>query len=760
MTNPDVSFVVTAHNAQGRLRAGVGSLLGRAAAMESEVIVVDNGSTDLTGAIADELAAEHPSVRALRLRETQLPGVAREAGAQLARGRYLLFLDGGDELVPGSLDALGARLAEAGEDGERREPDVLLFDHARVDWRGDRTPGGDSARLARAGRVFAPLASRPWLLRTSRVLANRLIRRDFHLARRDLFEREGPDEALAAHGSLLAAADIGALDRVCVLRHEPPGDRRSPVSAERYFELFDDYERLMALAGEPAVQNTLFDLMIRHYMAVVAGEDLPRAERARFFHRAAADFARHRPAGYRRPEGLTGIRHALLERDTYAGYPALQQANRGRRRLIGAAGAAKRGAGRRAEGLFYQARSRAPLDPNLAVFSAYWDRGVTCNPAAISASLAELAPHIRQVWTVRRAGRALVPPGTTVVSTDERRYWDVMARATYFVNNVNFPDSLVKRPGQIHVQTHHGTPLKRMGVDQLAHPATSRGVDYDALLARCARWDYSVSANRHSSEVWERAYPVGFTSLDHGSPRNDVYYRATAHDVLRARARLGLEPGTTALLYAPTHRDHEAGWTPRIDLERFARTLGPGFKVLVRGHYFYDRGASPLSALHRAGSIIDVSDHDSVEELALASDALVTDYSSLMFDYANLDRPILVFADDWETYATTRGVYFDITEEAPGVVARTQDELQEALVSGEWQGAEAARRRAGFRERFCEFDDGRAAERVVRRVFLGESRLPPVVPVALRTPAPTPAEAELTAVRIPAARQSSSHASH
>ncbi|MGW6359598.1 bifunctional glycosyltransferase/CDP-glycerol:glycerophosphate glycerophosphotransferase [Streptomyces sp. NPDC055092] len=746
MTSPDVSFVVTAHNAQGRLRACVCSLLGQEEAVgnvESEVIVVDNCSSDLSGTIADELAAAHPSVRTLRLRERQLLGVAREAGAQIAQGRFLLFLDGGDELAPGAAAVLGDRLAEAGE------PDVLLFDHTRVDWRDSRLPAGDSGRLARAGSALAPLDRRPWLLRTTRTLANRLIRRDFHLARRDLFEHEGPDEALAAHGTLLAAADIACLDHVCVLRHELPGERRPPVPTERYFALFDDYERLTTYAVDPVVRSTLFDLMVRHYLGVIAGEDLPRAERARFFHRAAADFSRHRPPGYRRPDGLTGIRHALLEHDTYAGYPALQQANRGRRKLLGAVGAAKRSAGRHADGLLYRARSKAPLDPNLAVFSAYWDRGVTCSPAAISDRLTELAPHIRQVWTVRRAGRALVPPGTTVVSPGERRYWDVLARATYFVNNVNFPDSLVKRPGQIHLQTHHGTPLKRMGVDQLAHPATSRGVDYDALLARCARWDYSVSANRHSSEVWERAYPVGFTSLDHGSPRNDVYYQATADDVLRARARLGLEPGTTALLYAPTHRDHESGWTPRIDLERFARTLGPGFKVLVRGHYFYDRGASPLRALHREGTIIDVSDHDSVEELALASDALVTDYSSLMFDYANLNRPILVFADDWDTYAATRGVYFDITEQAPGVVARTQDELQEALLGGEWQGVEAAARLGRFRERFCEFDDGRAAERVVRRVFLGERRLPPVIPVALRTPAPAPAEAQSSAACVP-----------
>jgi CDP-glycerol glycerophosphotransferase len=349
-----------------------------------------------------------------------------------------------------------------------------------------------------------------------------------------------------------------------------------------------------------------------------------------------------------------------------------------------------------------------------------------------------------------------------------------MARAKYFVNNVNFPDTILKRPGQIHVQTHHGTPLKRMGVDQIPFPATSRGEDYEALLERCARWDFSVSANQHSTETWQRAYPVPFTSLDYGYPRNDVYYSATAEDVLRVRERLGITPGRKAVLYCPTHRDYEAEWTPRLDLERLAARLGEDFVLLVRGHYFYDRGLSPLEELHRRGVIIDVSSYDSVEELCLASDALITDYSSVMFDYANLDRPIVVFADDWETYAVTRGVYFELTENSPGAVARSQDEVEALFTSGAWCDEEAAANRAAFRRKFCEFDDGHAAERVVRHVFLNEHSLnehslnerglnlnerglnehsflgerglsgkgvPPIVPVDQRTPAPTPDKA-------------------
>ncbi|MDX6434053.1 MAG: hypothetical protein QOE54_6419, partial [Streptosporangiaceae bacterium] len=118
--------------------------------------------------------------------------------------------------------------------------------------------------------------------------------------------------------------------------------------------------------------------------------------------------------------------------------------------------------------------------------------------------------------------------------------------------------------------------------------------------------------------------------------------------------------------------------------------------------------------------VIDVSDYPTVEDLCIASDALLTDYSSIMFDYANLDRPIVIYANDWDTYVRTRGVNFDLTAMPPGVVATTEDELAEAFRSGAAWGDTAAKDRAEFRTRFCSFDDGHAAERAVRRVFLGE----------------------------------------
>ncbi|MFB6666778.1 MULTISPECIES: CDP-glycerol glycerophosphotransferase family protein [unclassified Streptomyces] len=367
----------------------------------------------------------------------------------------------------------------------------------------------------------------------------------------------------------------------------------------------------------------------------------------------------------------------------------------------------------------YRTDLRRPLDPNLAVYGAYWNRGVACNPAAIHAKARELAPHIRGVWAVSSRHRDRMPPGVPYVIEGSRPYWRAMATATYLVNNSSFPGGFTKRPGQRYLQTHHGTPLKTMGLDQRAYPELARKTDFAKILAHVGQWDFSLSANPHSTEVWDRVYPGSYQRLDLGYPRNDTYFTATAEDIAKIRAELGIHADQTALLYAPTHRDYREGFVPDLDPERLARELGAEYVVLVRAHYFYGRSAGLGSA--PTGRVRDVTAHPRVEELCLAADALITDYSSLAFDYACLDRPIVVHAPDWDAYRTTRGTYFDLLSgrsgDTPGPVTATSDELVEVFRAGEWRSPASAALRTAFRERFCPYDDGHAAERVVRRFF-------------------------------------------
>jgi CDP-glycerol glycerophosphotransferase len=114
---------------------------------------------------------------------------------------------------------------------------------------------------------------------------------------------------------------------------------------------------------------------------------------------------------------------------------------------------------------------------------------------------------------------------------------------------------------------------------------------------------------------------------------------------------------------------------------------------------------------------VDVASHPSIEELSIASDVLVTDYSSLMFDFAVLDRPIVIYAPDWEEYRTQRGTYFDLMAEPPGAVATTQDELAGLFASGRYDDASSTAARTAFRTKFAALEDGNAARRVVERIW-------------------------------------------
>jgi CDP-glycerol glycerophosphotransferase len=730
---PQLSVVVYGPDTQGRL-AGLLDSLAAVPLPGVEVVVA------AAGAWARETARAHPVPEAVvvPLPDGADETAARAAGAGRASGRWLHFVRSKDGIPPDAPRAVARRLAELPD-----TVDVLLFDHVRSSWNTPARPSPDVHRLARAGRADLPLDEAAHLLRLTPLLGNRAVRTSFW--REHERELTAHDEPFTAYATLLRADRIACLNQVAYEDRQLRPESLPPPTPRQYYALVDRFEALLSegLEDRPAVRAVLYDVMVRVCLRTFARTPLPDPVAREFFRRASRAAVRHRPENHRRPAGPEGMRRSLLEEGAYTRYRAFQTANRTRRAVRSTLRTGRRQAVTRFRAQQYRRALSRPVDPDLAVFAAYWNRGVACNPAAIAAKLAELAPRIHPVWVVTAGHAPLVPPGTDVVVPGTRRCWETLASAKYLVNNVNFPDAVVKRPDAVHLQTHHGTPLKRMGVDQMDFPTAAQGLDFDALLARVDKWDYSVSANSHTTRMWERAYPARFVSLDHGYPRNDVYYTAGAADIRAIRARLGVPPGHRAILYAPTHRDYEAAWTPRLDLAALADRLGEKTILLVRGHYFYDGAATPLTALRRTGRVIDVSSYDPVEELCLAADALVTDYSSIMFDYANLDRPIVIHADDWEIYRETRGVYFDITAEPPGQVSRTQDDLTEILATDAWRDQAAAKARAAFRRRFCEYDDGRAAERVVRRVFLGESedRLPPVIPLEDRTPAPSPEEA-------------------
>jgi CDP-glycerol glycerophosphotransferase len=190
---------------------------------------------------------------------------------------------------------------------------------------------------------------------------------------------------------------------------------------------------------------------------------------------------------------------------------------------------------------------------------------------------------------------------------------------------------------------------------------------------------------------------------------------ADAERAAAVRTRLGIPDGVRTVLYAPTYRDdvvdrrgrYRLEW--RLDVERLRAALGPDTVLLARKHYHV------VDELPADGFVRDVSSFPDGTELLLAADVLVTDYSSLMVDFANTGRPIVLYAYDVDEEA--RGFYVDLEREAPGPLVRSSDELAEALRDVDGAVAPFAERYRAFADRFCELDDGSAAARVVARVF-------------------------------------------
>ncbi|MGW0535764.1 bifunctional glycosyltransferase/CDP-glycerol:glycerophosphate glycerophosphotransferase [Streptomyces sp. NPDC003032] len=693
------SVVVPAHRVQGYLRECLDSVLTQSFG-DLELIVVDDASPDGCAAIAGEYAERDPRAQLVRVTDRSGPGPARDIGADRATGEHLLFLDGDDLLLPGALETIDAALTERGE------PDVLLFAHDRVDWWETVRPGGDHL-------TGDPLSVTPaaW---------NRVFRRGFWREQRLAFS-EGPyEDVVPVHTATLRAGErLAVLDRPCVRWRERRAGSFSKTPGRHHFALVERYEELLAAAA-PADRARLLPHAAAHLLAVLDDPGRIRAgDRRDFFHEAARVYRTYAPVGTEpRTPGEKALAAAF-----YAAHEGLRKAESRRLRVTRQLKQQKKKLRAHAMRAAYRTDLHRSLDPHLAVYGAYWNRAVSCNPAAIHAKARELAPHIRGVWVVSGRHKHKVPAGVEYVVEGSRRYWEAMARATYLVNNSSFPGGFTKRPGQVYLQTHHGTPLKKMGLDQRRYPAGTHGISFQKVLDHTDQWDFSLSANPHSTEVWERVYPsTAYQPLEAGYPRNDVYFTTGDEEIDRVRTQLGVADGRTVLLYAPTHRDYQKGFLPRLDLKRFAERLGPAYVVLVRAHYFYGGDAG----LDAHPQLVDVTGHARVEDLCLAADALVTDYSSLMFDYACLDRPIVTYAPDWQAYRLARGTYFDVVSgrpgETPGAVATTEDALTELFRDGGWDTPETTALRSAFRARFCPYDDGKAAERVVRRLFLSAAQ--------------------------------------
>ncbi len=367
-----------------------------------------------------------------------------------------------------------------------------------------------------------------------------------------------------------------------------------------------------------------------------------------------------------------------------------------------------------------QAARRRPLLDS-ALLTSFHGRALGDSPLAIAREMQRVGHSARRLWVVATRGQA-VPEGCEPVVAGSPEHGEALARSRWVVDNDATPPFLERRPGQLVLQTWHGTPLKKLRFDlhDVAPRAEStlRDIEHEAR-----QWTHVLAPNDLTAGVMRRGFRFDGELVECGYPRNYVLADIARREQTRAavRDRLGVEDGQRVVLYAPTW--HEEDLVGRagdevveghavLDWTGMRSVLGEGTVFWVRTHRFVAGTAARIGG--RGRGVVDVSGYSDMADLLAAADVLVTDYSSCFFDFAITGRPMVFFTPDLERYRRQRrGHYFRMEEVVPGPVLHEAHRVTEALATvGSWFDAyrDSYQR---FVETFAPRDDGKSAQRVV-----------------------------------------------
>jgi CDP-glycerol glycerophosphotransferase len=325
----------------------------------------------------------------------------------------------------------------------------------------------------------------------------------------------------------------------------------------------------------------------------------------------------------------------------------------------------------------------------------------------------ELPADVEHVF-VNQPGFFRAPHGASTALRSTRRYHELLRTSPLIIANCELHQTFTRAGFQTVVQTWHGTPLKRIGLD-IDDPKFAN-TEYQANLAhQVAQWSMMISPTEDTDEIFPRAFGYDGPLLRTGSPRNDRLVRNDARERETIRHRIGVSHDAVAILFAPTFRDDdrsEAGYqtSPQCDLATLLTALPDNVVVLFRAHSNIRSSDIPW----QDPRVINVSDFPDAQDLILAGDILVTDYSSMMFDWALTHKPIVAFASDLERYQSVRDFYYDYREVVPQTPATTPADLGAAVAQAiDTRQAD----NSALIERFADRDDGAATDRVVEETL-------------------------------------------
>jgi len=364
---------------------------------------------------------------------------------------------------------------------------------------------------------------------------------------------------------------------------------------------------------------------------------------------------------------------------------------------------------------------RAAAEPEASVlFQCYLGETATDSQLALHHGLRAEREDLVLYWGVQDFATH-VPDGAVPLIIGSRSWFEKLATARYLCQNIDFPSYFRKRPYQKYLQTFHGYPFKSMGRTFWRQKRYSpQRISYECAR-RNADWDAILVPSEFCVDFYRQEYDYTGEVLVTGYPRSDVLVSEEAAQLRKlTRDRLGLIGDQTAVLYAPTYRDllttrtFAAKRFDELDLDQLTDQLDESFVILVRGHNNNQREAARVTGHSR---VVDVTDYPEINDLTLAADVAVLDYSSLRFDWALTGKPMIFFVPDMETYFAERPPLFEFLPTAPGPLLRSTDDVIDALRNLDGVAGEYASAISDFNKAYNELHDGRSTQRVIDAFF-------------------------------------------
>ena len=375
-------------------------------------------------------------------------------------------------------------------------------------------------------------------------------------------------------------------------------------------------------------------------------------------------------------------------------------------------------------------------DNRIIVFESFIGKQYACSPKAIYNYLINDSrfKDFTFVWAFRKnklqeLKSDFTDSRTILVEYKSQKYFEYFAKGKYWITNWRIPPYMTKKQDQILIETWHGTPFKKIGIDLKieGNVLTSQKKSHKMYLNDAKKYDYFISPSACCTSVFTSSFGLDqlhkeYILIETGYPRNDYLLNYEPQKSIEIKNKLGIPLNKKVILYAPTWRDNQyiLGIGNILDIEenffKFIEQISDDYIVILRLHYLI---SSKLELKSFKGKIFDCSQMDDVNLLYIISDILITDYSSVFFDYANLHKPIIFYMYDLDEYQNTVRDFYINLNELPGPILKTQEELLIAVYNIDTIEKQYSTLYQKFCDKYNYLDDGHAAERVVNTCING-----------------------------------------